>query len=43
MLDDRHTGCRLIHGESDALPGVIADLCGHRCPAAFVGRRRAMA
>lgn len=25
MIDDRHTGCRLIHGESDALPGVIAD------------------
>ena len=25
MLDHRHTGCRLIHGESDALPGVIAD------------------
>jgi 23S rRNA (cytosine1962-C5)-methyltransferase len=25
MLDPRHTGCRLIHGESDGLPGVIAD------------------
>ncbi len=25
MLDRRHTGCRLIHGESDGLPGVIAD------------------
>ena len=25
MLDQRHTGCRLIHGESDGLPGVIAD------------------
>ncbi len=25
MIDDRHTGCRLIHGESDGLPGVIAD------------------
>lgn len=25
LLDDRHTGCRLIHGESDGLPGVVAD------------------
>jgi 23S rRNA (cytosine1962-C5)-methyltransferase len=25
MLDEGHTGCRLLHGESDALPGVIAD------------------
>jgi len=25
MLDQRHTGCRLIHGESDGLPGVVAD------------------
>jgi 23S rRNA (cytosine1962-C5)-methyltransferase len=25
MQDARHTGCRLIHGESDGLPGVIAD------------------
>jgi 23S rRNA (cytosine1962-C5)-methyltransferase len=25
MLDARHTGCRLVHGESDGLPGVIAD------------------
>ena len=25
MLDARHTGCRLIHGESDGLPGVVAD------------------
>ena len=25
MLDANHTGCRLIHGESDGLPGVIAD------------------
>jgi len=25
MLDSLHTGCRLIHGESDGLPGVIAD------------------
>ena len=25
MLDRRHTGCRLLHGESDGLPGVIAD------------------
>lgn len=25
MQDLRHSGCRLIHGESDGLPGVIAD------------------
>jgi len=25
MLDARHTGCRLIHGEADGLPGVVAD------------------
>jgi 23S rRNA (cytosine1962-C5)-methyltransferase len=25
MLDRQHSGCRLIHGESDALPGVVAD------------------
>lgn len=25
MLDPRHTGCRLVHGESDALPGIVAD------------------
>ncbi|MET0683438.1 MAG: class I SAM-dependent rRNA methyltransferase [Casimicrobiaceae bacterium] len=25
MLDANHTGCRLIHGESDGLPGVVAD------------------
>ena len=25
MQDPRHSGCRLIHGESDGLPGVIAD------------------
>ena len=25
MLDASHTGCRLIHGESDGLPGVVAD------------------
>ncbi len=24
-LDARHTGCRLINGESDGLPGVVAD------------------
>ena len=28
MLDARHTGCRLIHGESDGLPGVVADRYG---------------
>jgi 23S rRNA (cytosine1962-C5)-methyltransferase len=25
MQDARHTGCRLIHGEADGLPGVVAD------------------
>ncbi len=25
MLDALYTGCRLIHGESDGLPGVVAD------------------
>jgi 23S rRNA (cytosine1962-C5)-methyltransferase len=25
MQDPRHTACRLIHGESDGLPGVVAD------------------
>ena len=28
MLDAAHTGCRLLHGESDGLPGVIADRYG---------------
>jgi len=28
MLDERHSGCRLIHGESDGLPGVVADRYG---------------
>ena len=28
MVDLRHTGCRLIHGESDGLPGVVADRYG---------------
>ena len=28
MLDARHSGARLVHGESDGLPGVIADLYG---------------
>jgi len=28
MLDARHSGCRLVHGESDGLPGVIADRYG---------------
>ena len=28
LVDDRHTGCRLIHGESDGLPGVVADRYG---------------
>ncbi len=28
LLDAQHTACRLIHGESDGLPGVIADRYG---------------
>ena len=28
MLDARHDACRLVHGESDGLPGVIADRYG---------------
>jgi 23S rRNA (cytosine1962-C5)-methyltransferase len=28
MLDERHTACRLVHGESDGLPGVVADRYG---------------
>jgi 23S rRNA (cytosine1962-C5)-methyltransferase len=28
LTDAAHTGCRLIHGESDRLPGVIADRYG---------------
>ena len=29
MLDDENTACRVIHGESDGLPGVVADRYGH--------------
>ena len=28
MQDDRHSGCRLVHAESDGLPGVVADRYG---------------
>jgi 23S rRNA (cytosine1962-C5)-methyltransferase len=28
MLDAGHTGCRLVNGESDGLPGVVADRYG---------------
>jgi 23S rRNA (cytosine1962-C5)-methyltransferase len=28
LLDATHTGCRLIHGESDGLPGLVADRYG---------------
>ena len=28
MLDATHTACRLVHGESDGLPGVVADRYG---------------
>lgn len=29
MLDARHNGCRLIHGEADGLPGIVADRYGN--------------
>ncbi|HYR01282.1 MAG TPA: 23S rRNA (cytosine(1962)-C(5))-methyltransferase RlmI, partial [Casimicrobiaceae bacterium] len=28
LRDSRHTACRLIHGEADGLPGVVADAYG---------------
>ena len=28
LLDARHNGCRLVHGESDGLPGFVADRYG---------------
>lgn len=28
LLDDRHSGCRLVHGESDGLPGIVVDRYG---------------
>jgi 23S rRNA (cytosine1962-C5)-methyltransferase len=28
MLDAAHSGCRLVHGESDGLPGVVVDRYG---------------
>ena len=28
LLDAEHTACRLVHGESDGLPGVVADRYG---------------
>jgi 23S rRNA (cytosine1962-C5)-methyltransferase len=28
LLDDAHNACRLIHGESDGVPGFVADLYG---------------
>jgi 23S rRNA (cytosine1962-C5)-methyltransferase len=28
LLDAEHTGCRLVHGESDGLPGVVVDRYG---------------
>jgi 23S rRNA (cytosine1962-C5)-methyltransferase len=28
MLDSEHSGCRLVHAESDGLPGVVADRYG---------------
>jgi 23S rRNA (cytosine1962-C5)-methyltransferase len=29
LLDARHTGVRVVHGESDGLPGVVADRYGN--------------
>jgi len=29
LLDEAHTACRLVHGESDQLPGVVADRYGN--------------
>ncbi len=44
MLDAEHTGVRLLHGESDGLPGVIADRYGDvvvlQCLAAGADRWR---
>ena len=28
LRDPRHTGCRLVHGESDGLPGLVVDRYG---------------
>jgi 23S rRNA (cytosine1962-C5)-methyltransferase len=28
LQDERHSGCRLVHAESDGLPGVVADRYG---------------
>jgi 23S rRNA (cytosine1962-C5)-methyltransferase len=28
LLDQQHSGCRLVHGESDGLPGFVADRYG---------------
>ena len=28
LVDPQHTGCRLVHGESDGLPGFVADRYG---------------
>ncbi|MEP7207056.1 MAG: class I SAM-dependent rRNA methyltransferase [Casimicrobiaceae bacterium] len=29
FLDPRHTACRLVHGESDGLPGIVVDRYGN--------------
>ena len=39
-FDAAHTGARLVHGESDGLPGVVADRYGERGRAAMLVRRR---
>lgn len=36
MLDAQHTGCRLVHGESDGLPGFVADRYGEVAVAQFL-------
>lgn len=43
LLDAQHTACRLIHGESDGLPGVVADRYGETLVVQFTsagGERR---
>jgi 23S rRNA (cytosine1962-C5)-methyltransferase len=54
LLDAAHTGARLVHGESDGLPGVVADRYGNvvvlqcasagaeRCRVAVVGALAAL-
>ncbi len=36
LLDAKHTGCRLVHGESDGLPGFVVDRYGEVAVAQFL-------